>query len=99
MYLADGDKPQWAGKTRSPIFMPRWASRLTLEVTGVRVERLQDISEEDAIAEGANHWSSSANSARWKFQCLWDRINAKKPGCSWADSPWAWVIEFKRVPA
>jgi hypothetical protein len=89
--------------------MPRWASRITLEVTGVRVERVQDISEEDAGAEGIaepapvhgkwcdprkgreGHWSY-----REPFSPLWDSINTK-PGRSWEDNPWVWIVEFRRV--
>lgn len=87
-----------------------WASRITLEVTGVRVERLQAISETDAVAEGierlpdggpnrytvdsADDWSLSAPTAREAFEALWESIN--NPG-SWAANPWVWVVEFRRV--
>lgn len=96
----------------SPLLMPRWASRITLEITSVRVERLQSITEEDARAEGVSAvWSvpwlgegcdqpsnsGDITSAVEAFSELWDDINGKKPGCSWDDNPWVWRVEFKRV--
>ncbi|WP_201766957.1 hypothetical protein [Chrysiogenes arsenatis] len=85
--------------------MPRWASRITLEVTNVRVERLQDISDVDAIAEGCDdthitetHPPSQAfrkPTPREAFRVLWDSIYGKKDGCPWVDNPLVWVIEFK----
>ena len=87
------------------IFMPRWASRITLEITGVRVERLQDISEADARAEGVSeesmrsfavHPDTTGKWARFAFRELWESING--PEC-WQANPWVWAIEFKRVPA
>ena len=76
---------------RPSIHMPRWASRITLEITGVRVERLQDISEADAISEGTpfpcGGWVGG-------YQKLWESIPG--PG-SWDLNPWVWVVEFKRV--
>lgn len=93
---------QW----RPSIHMPRWASRITLEVVSVRVERLQDISEKDAMAEGIPVFPLSQQTSQvdWskpmavnEFHYLWDSINAKKPGESWADDPFVWVIEFKRI--
>lgn len=77
------------------IFMPRWASRIDLEITGVRVERLQDISEDDAHAEGVPDIRESASCARLRFSFPWDTINGER--ASWAANPWVWVIEFKRV--
>jgi hypothetical protein len=99
-------KPQWAGKTRASIHMPRWASRLTLEVTGVRVERLQDITEDDIVAEGISlikgkGWHNPVDNrcyprAEWAFQYLWDSINAKR-GFGWEVNPWVWVVSFPRM--
>lgn len=78
------------------ILMPRWASRITLEVTGVRMERLQDISEADAVAEGVSgkRTADADFSAREAYSVLWEQING--PG-AWDANPWVWVVEFKRV--
>lgn len=74
---------------RPSIHMPRWASRITLDVKTVRVERLQDISEADANAEGGLSLRGPNC-----FQCLWESINGPD---SWDANPWVWVIEFERV--
>lgn len=74
------------GTTRPSIHMPRWVSRILLEVTAVGVERLQAISEVQARAEGAT--------CRAGFACLWEGINGAG---SWNANPWVWVVEFKRV--
>lgn len=84
------------------IHMPRWASRITLEITSVRVERLQDISGADARAEGAppSHPSIDRVSREFGFKDfprswyaqLWDQINGPD---TWAANPWVWVVEFK----
>lgn len=89
---------QWALPWKPSIFMPRRASRITLEITMVRVERVQEISEEDAIAEGvrmnnSTHWETEA---RESFRRLWDSLNAKR-GFGWDKNPWVWVIEFKKL--
>jgi hypothetical protein len=78
------------------IFMPRWASRLTLEVMSVRVERLNDITAEDAIAEGILVGPSEGK--RYAFSQLWDSINAKR-GYGWDVNPWVWVVTFEVVDA
>lgn len=86
--------PLWAwGKSRPSIFLPRWASRLTLTVTDVRVQQLQEISEEDAMAEGAGSLESHMPGTAFishveAFQKLWDGLNGKRDGCSWRDNPW-----------
>jgi hypothetical protein len=89
-------------KWRPSIFMPRWASRITLEVTGVRVERVQDISEGDAQSEGVpvgalDTGVTYVDSYVESFMRLWDCINGKRPGCAWEDNPWVWVVEFQKV--
>ncbi len=81
------------GKWRPSIFMPRWASRITLEITEIRVERLQEITEEDAVAEGV---PSDPTIAIYEFSRLWDSLNGKK--YPWASNPWVWVISFRLFP-
>jgi len=99
--------PHW----KPSIFMPRGASRITLEVTSVRPEHVQDISEVDAKAEGTAmpdcSYIGRCNSNRcprhsltpWRngFESLWQSINGKRAGCDWASNPWVWVIEFRRI--
>ncbi len=90
----DVDNPRWTPS----IFMPRRASRLTLAVTAVRVERLQAITEEDARAEGvAVDPAALASGAthRQAFADLWDSLNGKR--APWASDPWVWRIEFRRA--
>ena len=86
------DKSKNPPRTKSSIHMPRWASRITLDITDIRVERLQEISEEDAQAEGLKLLQGGIVS---EFAVLWDSINGKK--YPWSSNPWVWVIEFKRI--
>lgn len=82
------------------IHMPRWASRILLEVTGVRVERLEDISDKDCVAEGCAGGNGSipnygfSATPREHYRHVWESINGKG---SWAANPWVWVVEFKHV--
>ncbi len=104
--LVDGRKPL---KWKSPIFMPRWASRITLEITNVRVERVQDISEEDAKAEGSSvyEWRGDPDQGEnrgWvdigdyqkAFRDIWDSIHGLG---AWDRNDWVWAITFKRAAA
>lgn len=109
-YVADGsptklDSWGWKLSTLPSMFLPRGLSRITLEVTGVRAERLQDISEEDAKAEGVEAHDDDGvtyygplnrghASARVAFERLWESINGEG---SWDANPWCWVIGFRRV--
>lgn len=80
---------------RPSIHMPRWASRIVLEIESVRVERLQDITEADAKAEGISVGAESKEPAAINiFRLLWESING--PG-SWDANPWVWVVTFKRI--
>ena len=83
--LPDNLKPYY--RKCSAIFMSKWASRITLKISDVRVERLQEISEKDAISEGILAVASFAD--------IWNSINGKKH--PWASNPWVWVIDFERV--
>lgn len=81
----------------SPLFMPRWAARLVLEITDVRVERLNDCSEADAMAEGTQEPSlvpiiGACWSERDAYAKLWEHINGTG---SWAANPWVWVVSFR----
>lgn len=83
---------------RPSIHMPRWASRITLEITGVRVERLRDLSEDDAKSEGITPPSGGVLPGweyRINFRDLWMSIYGAD---NWEANPWVWVIEFKVVP-
>lgn len=89
---------------KSPLFMPRWASRITLEITDIRVERVQDISICEAIDEGIpsqgvefdpKHGSRFVDVVP-EYKRLWDSLNAKR-GYPWEKNPWVWVISFKVV--
>lgn len=133
------DFRRWGWKRRPSIHMPRWASRITLEIVDVRVQRLQEIGEDDARAEGLTVQQGSGpgagpgykwhglgyhggaldahgaplfhvesqgrcgckvagdGPARCAFRELWDSINSRRSGCSWADSPWVWALTFKRA--
>lgn len=106
-YEADGVRDNWdramwpePGRYRHARFMPRWASRITLEVTGVRVERLYDISDDDILAEGVTRevvaemigWGNIATNHAWPL--AWMHIYGAE---SWEANPWLWVIEFRRV--
>lgn len=100
----EGCVPRW----RPSIHMPRWASRILLEVTAVRVERLNEIREDDAIAEGVTfdgtYWRGSPHrikgtpkslpTAVQAYRDIWEHINGKG---SWDENPFVWCVEFKRV--
>jgi hypothetical protein len=114
VYAADGEQAKQyrlCDRWRPSIHMPRWASRITLEVTGVRVERLQDISEADAVAEGAPCWFCRAavvditpgRDCACALEPRPGRIayrelwNSINGAGSWDMNPWVWVVEFRKA--
>ena len=95
-YEADAPHQPGAGKLRPSMFMPRWACRITLVVTGVRVERLQDISRGDAMAEGCPFPNMArGEDPRVWYEDLWCDLNGAD---SWRANPWVWVVEFRKTP-
>jgi hypothetical protein len=106
-YRADESDPTAlpvSGKWRPSIHMPRWASRITLEITEVRAERVQEISEGDAKAEGcglgctvkSERFGRYMSAGQYAFAELWDSINANR-GLGWEANPWVWVIGFRKL--
>jgi len=109
-YKADNDPRDINFTWKPSIYMPRWASRINLEITNIRVERVQNIIDNDALAEGVNQnmlasfgFASAESKEKFNFtqaiktyKLLWNSINAKR-GFGWDANPWVWVIEFKRV--
>lgn len=107
VYKADGNpKDRFNGEMIHPmqwlpsIFMPRKESRITLDITNIRIERLQDISEDDARAEGVtDSWPEiECNGAKpyaEGFAYLWDQINRKR--APWESNPWVWALTFKKL--
>ena len=104
VWYATEAKGEWVGKIRSPRFMPKRAARIWREIVEIKPpERVQDISEEDAEAEGCNFNEGysfgrdySAMTYRELFQRLWDSLYAKK-GLRWERNPWLWPLQFRRV--
>ncbi len=116
LYKADFGKgvlsDSWRGKWKPSIHMPRPASRITLDIVSVRVERVQSITREDAKAEGVSNvwsWNEERNAKHPEhfrrallnpyianYSVLWDEINAGR-GYGWDVNPWVWGVEFKRV--
>ncbi len=115
-YRADIDKAieeelkEWGWRLKTGMFMSKRYARIWLEVTGLRVEKLQEISEEDAIAEGVEPiispvtgeklWRDYSGgflmpSAKTSYMALWEVINGKRH--PWSSDPWLWVIEFRRI--
>lgn len=118
IYRADGEW-QWCDDDgfhtersywKPSIFMPRYACRLFLKIKEIKIERLQDVSESDAISEGIYMritstppyeqkyqipgWPNLFNTAKQAFKSLWISINSKD---SWDNNPWVWVIEYERI--
>jgi len=96
-YCATHPEP---GRWRRSFHMPRWASRLTLRITDVRVERVQDISQRDVFAEGLSNRDMNTvyggGSAVECFSVLWDSINAAR-GFGWEQNPWVWALTFETI--
>ncbi len=97
IHRATWDGSEMVGWTPS-IHMPRWASRITLEITGVRVERLTALSDDDARNEGCPaqlpHNPEDEHQARTWFRGLWSDLYGEE---SWTDNPYVWVINFRRL--
>lgn len=92
-----GDGPAHPITWRSPLFMPRSLCRLTLEIVSIKVERLQDITDEGALAEGVDRTNTSIPTyAIQRYRKLWDSLNTKR-GFPWDANPFVWDISFRRI--
>lgn len=94
-------RTELAWHKRPSIFMPRWASRITLEIVSVRVERVQEITDKDAKAEGCSQNSHYVDTGLpggfiSMYHNLWNSLNAKR-GFSWESNCYVWVLEFKQL--
>lgn len=93
------ETPDWGGKWHSPMFLPAKFARDFIQITDVKAQRLQEITEEDAKAEGVeplNHFANTNIGCHYResYIELWDSINKKYP---WSSNPWIWRYEFKKV--
>ena len=98
-FLYAADNPDFAEpyenqSWRNPMFMPKAACRLWLQIQAVDIQRVRDISEEDSIAEGFLSEGEFSLSAQCKFMHAWDKLNDKR-GFDWKSNPWVWVIRFQ----
>ncbi len=99
-YAADGNKSNFVGRTRSSMFMPKWASRIHQEITGLKCQRLQDMTEADAIAEGmTGRFYQEATGgllscAKDVYHWYWDKLNGDR--YPWSSNPWVFVLQYPR---
>lgn len=93
--LGDALNWRWKSDTLPAIFMPKEATRITLDITEIRVERLQEITDTDAVKEGIANGAYAVSPIR-SFQKLWDSLNEKQ-GYRWKINPWVWVISFRAL--
>lgn len=94
VYKADNENyPRGSSGWKPSIFMPRAASRITLEITNIKVERLQDITEQDALDEGVD-CAPGWGLCQARFKQLWESINGQE---SWDANPFVWAITFKQI--
>lgn len=89
IFQADQDENKFQIKYKNPLFMPKKYSRILLKVNYVDIQKLQDITQDEAKKEGVQNIAS--------FRFLWDSINGGKPGKTWNDKPFVWVIKFEVV--
>lgn len=100
------DDNGYCNKWKPSIHMPRWASRILLEITNVRIEKLQKVTVGDCLYEGIDNTEENLKAVEFRpsdrsmyiglFRTLWDSINAAR-GFGWDKNPWVWVVEFKRI--
>jgi len=95
--LPDNDKPYY--RKVSPLFLPKYVARIALEITEVRVERLQEINAVEVLKEGISLRTKPRDGDNLEryFAELWNSLYTKKPECQWKANPWMWVVEFKRI--